>query len=1196
MIFKKIELAGFKSFADKRNIVFEDGVTAIVGPNGCGKSNVSDAIRWVLGEQSNKILRSKTMQDVIFKGTEKRKSLSYCEVSLFFDNTTRVFNLDIDEIVITRKLYRSGTSDYLLNNNNVRLKDITDLLHDSGIGREGYSIIGQGRVEQIINSKPEDRRGIFEEAAGVAKFKAKKKETESKLERVRDNLTRQADIMKEVERQIGPLKKQSEDAKKCLEFKHNLRHHEINTYIAQHESTNETKQKISNVIEGVQEEIALRQSDLEKQNRKYSSALEKQQTADIAMKELNEEILNLSLSLQKLDSDNEIIKERINFINAEIERNEIAIKDGEKFIFEQTNELNRATTSLETDKVELTRLNAKYQEVANLYVKATQELTQNEGANEEANSQVIDALEKLTEIKANFSKLTTEKNVLAENVAENEKKLIILQQKFAENKNILDEISLSNSGVDVRKLDLEKKVEMHRKETEELELQMKLLEKEVHDISTEFKLKKDRFNLIQTMQADFEGYASSVQKLLKASKTNLNLSQNIVGIVGQLITVPKEYETAIEISLGNAIHNIVTNNESEAQILIDYLKKNEFGRATFLPITSMKPRFIEKNILEELKKEEICGIASELINYDKKIKSIMASLLGLTVIVQNLETAVKIAKKFNYSFKIVTLAGDVLSPAGSMTGGSKKSTYGNLLSRDRELENLKTDIENLQRDIELKTAELDKFSEDYQKSKHALETNEIALNKLNIDFAGVFEKRARYEDFNSRLASEIDDYKNSIETNNERIKQITEELESVDRLENVVNSNITKANESTKTFNSKYDEIKRQKEELTNTLSQIRVEIASKEYAILNNEKDIERLNENINSQKSIIQLNSQEVENKKNQINSIMSRNQSSVDKIEIKEKQEALIECKKQIAQLEEGKKILQETLIEIEESRNSLIQNVSALEKKKVTYEMQLQKVDIDLSNMQERIYEEYELTYQTCLEFRVADYDMKLGISQIADLKKEINKLGPVNINAIEEYKSVCERYEYLTEQTNDALKAEAELVEIINDLSKEMVTRFNDAFEIINKNFTKIFSELFGGGRATLELVDNEDPLEAGIEIQAEPPGKKLQTMTLLSGGEKALTAIAILFAILKLRPMPFCLLDEIEAALDDANVVRFAKYLKKFSQETQFIVITHRKPTMELADRLFGVTMEEPGVSKVVSVNLSEAMKTAEDN
>lgn len=1194
MIFKKIELVGFKSFADKREITFDDGVTAIVGPNGCGKSNVSDAIRWVLGEQRSKMLRGDNMQDVIFKGTAKRKSLSYCEVSIFFDNTSRIFGMDIDDIVITRKIYRSGVSEYLINNNTVRQKDIVDLLHDAGIGRDGYSIIGQGRVEQIINSKPEDRRSIFEEAAGIAKFKAKKKETENKLLNVRDNLTRQADIMREIERQIGPLKKQSEDAKRCLELKHNLRHHEINTYILQYENTAEVKEEISNVIQGVKEEIDLRQADLETQNSKYQAEMEKQTRFDDELKDLNAEVLNLSLSIQSLGSENAIVKERIGFINQDINRNKNFLQVNLEEIQELNKKIESDEQTLNEIKKQTENLNSKYAKETQKYIELTKSLSTSEENSEEANNNVINALSKLTEIKANFSAMNAEKQVLDRSNEELNAKLKELEQKCLESKKVIDEINLNNASTDVRKKDLEKKVLEYRTNSEDLELKMKLAQKESSELATNLKLKTDRLNLIKNLKADFEGYSQSVQKLLKASKTEQKIAKNIVGIIGQLISVPKEYETAIEISLGSSIHNVVTQSEQEAQELISYLKQNSFGRATFLPISSVKERFINvKDKQELLNCDGFLGIASELISYDEKVKKVINSLLNTTVVVDELKNAVKIAKQFNYSFKIVTLEGDVLSPAGSMTGGSKKSVAGNLLSRDREIETLTDEIKLIGKQKTLKESDVDNLSEDYQIQKANYEKAQRELNALNVEFASVFEKRARFTDnFNVNKASYDETY-NQIQNQRQRIKEIDEELNSVFELEEKINSSIK--NEQNKKQDSKeLDEIRQKKEELTSSISEIRLELNSKEFEKLNCEKELSTQKQRLDFLNVENERLEEKIKDLEKNINVMLSNVSGSDASQKIKLQETQLQKAKEQIVKMEENKRILQENIVQIDTQKNYLTANLNALEKKKLKEEMQLQKVDTDLANMQDRIYEEYELTYATCQEFRVSDYNLKNGYEQIVELKKELNKLGSVNINAIEEYKAVSQRYEYLTEQTNDALKAEQELVSIINDLSKEMVLRFNNAFEIINLHFGRIFAELFGGGSAKLELVDSDDPLEAGVDIKVEPPGKKLQNMILLSGGEKALTAIAILFAILKLRPMPFCLLDEIEAALDDANVERFAKYLKRFSKETQFIVITHRKPTMELADRLFGVTMEEPGVSKIVSVNLGEAIKTAE--
>lgn len=1196
MIFKKIEMMGFKSFADHREIPFDNGVTAIVGPNGCGKSNVADSIRWVLGEQSSKLLRGQNMQDVIFKGTEKRKSQSYCEVSLYFDNTQKTFNIGYDEVVLTRKLYRSGTSEYLINKNQVRLKDIVDLLHDSGIGKEGYSIIGQGRVEQIINSKPEDRRGIFEEAAGIAKFKARKIETERKLERVRENLQRNSDIMSEVERQIGPLKRQSEDAKRALELKQNLKHHEVNTYIVQYENTNDIKEKISNVIAGIEEELSIRQKELENLNNEYNINMDKFNSADDVIKKVNEDILNLSLNLQKLDSDNALYKERVNFINDQIKRSESSVVEYKKEIEQNKNELAQSNNKLNSQKDLIARLNKEYKDITDKYLQIVNDLTQNEDENKQANNQVIEALEKLTEIKANLSKLTTEKESLSKSIQENNQKISTIESKIKANKDIINEINSQNSSVDVRKKDFEDNIEKYKKSFNDTDLKIKLLEKDINELRTTKKLKQDRKNLISTMQADFEGYASSVQKLLKDSNTDAMLNKKIVGIVGQLIKVPEKLETAIEMALGNAIHNVITKNEDDAKVLITYLKDKKYGRATFLPLTSMKPRSIDKEYEKDLKMQGVLGVACELIDYNRDLDSIMYSLLGATVIAENLQIAVDLARKVKYSFKIVTLDGDIINPAGSLTGGSKKSAISNLLSRDRELETLTEEIKKIDGELVVKEKEFEVLSSKIIDYKNNLNEYTDKLNKLNIDFASVFEKRARYEEFNQRLIEETDALNKENQESTIKINFIQNEISSIDKLENTINNARISAGETTKARSSLYDDMKLQKEKYNSQAGEVRVKIASVEQEMLSLQEFIDRLTTDNVVLEEKLSSEEQSIDKNKKAIEAILLSLDSTVDVDKMRKQEEKLNQNKQKLAELESSKKILQENVLKLDEQRTKVTEQISSLDKKKMAQDMQLQKVDIDLQNMQDRIYEEYKLTYETCLPFRADDYNINEGYAQINEIRKEINKIGPINISAIDDYKAVCERYEFMTEQTNDALKAESELLQIIKDLSNEMVARFNDQFDKINHNFTKIFSELFGGGSARLELVDNEDPLLAGIDILAQPPGKKLQTMTLMSGGEKALTAIAILFAILKLRPMPFCLLDEIEAALDDANVERFAKYLKRFSQDTQFIVITHRKPTMELADSLFGVTMEEPGVSKIVSVKLSDAVKNIEGN
>ena len=1195
MIFKEIDVAGFKSFADKLEIKFDSGITAIVGPNGCGKSNVADAIRWVLGEQSSKLLRGSSMQDVIFKGTQKRKSLSYCEVSLIFDNTSRIFNVDYDEVVFTRKLYRSGTSEYLLNKNNVRLKDITDLLHDSGIGKEGYSIIGQGRVEQIISSKPEDRRGIFEEAAGIAKFKAKKIAAERSLEGTHERLVRLNDILSEVERQVGPLKTQSENAKKYLDFKGELRNHEVNLYINQHENANDARQKINNIIAGIDQELSLREGDLNGVIKKYNNAMESLRKFDEEIKISNEQILNISLRIQKFSSDNTLLRERINFLNEQVSRGEEQARAFRHEILNNEKVISENKKKIDIFKMDLAKMEGQERELTSKYLKVVGELTQSEDANEEANNQVISTLEKLTEIRANLSKLNTEKEVLLRLTKDNEEKIDALKQKIISNEEQINIIIRDNGDVDSKRAELEAFVVDAKNTLADFDFKIRLAERDLAESKTRLQVATNRKHIISDMQADFEGYAGSVRKLLQDANSNSTLNKNIIGVVAKSIKVPAKLETAIEMALGNALQNIITKNEDDAKVLINYLKEKKYGRATFLPMNSIKPRSIDNKHLDTLKMQGILGVASDLIEYDSSLDRIFQGLLGATVIAEDLNSAVSLSKKCGYSFRVVTLEGDIINPAGSLTGGSKKSEVANLLSRDREIERLTKEIQDLNDNINALQLSLDKLNYQRDSLSAEYESKSNQLHKINVDFAGVFEKKARYTDFNERLNEEINSIKNEIEQSAIRIKFIDTEIKSVDELESTLTNARLNADESNKARQELFDSLKEQKENYNKSTTNLRINIVSLESDIRSLENEIERLeseNENLTAK---VELEESSIANNKKAIKDLYTTTEGGAN-AQNQEKQERLLEdAKSKVSKLEQAKIDAQEEMKKLDMMRNQLLDNINSLNKKRMTQDMHLQKVDSDLEAMQERIYEEYKLTYETCLDLKQVDYDVESGYKRVAELKREISKLGSINVNAIEEYKLVSERYETMTNEVNDVLKAEEGYREIIAKLSEEMTTIFNEKFDIINAHFSKIFTQLFGGGSARLELLPSDDPLTAGVDIVAEPPGKKLQAMSLMSGGEKTLTAIAILFAILKLRPMPFCLLDEIEAALDDANITRFANYLKKFSKETQFIVITHRKPTMELADSLYGVTMEEKGVSKIVSVKLSDAIKNASE-
>ena len=1196
MIFKRIEMVGFKSFADKRVIDFEDGVTAIVGPNGCGKSNVADAIRWVLGEQSSKTLRGSNMQDVIFKGTETRKSLSYCEVSLVFDNTQKTFDLEYDEVVLTRKLYRNGNSEYLINRNPARLKDIIELLHDSGLGKDGYSIIAQGRVTQIINAKPEERRGIFEEAAGIAKFKARKVESERKLDRYRENLTRLNDIFVEVESRIGPLKTQSENAKKFLDLRQNLKHQEVNVYIGQYDSTNEIKQNISNTIDGLDQEISLKENEVDTINKKYNKNMDELQLADINLKNLNEEILNLSLSIQKFSSDNTLFKERLNNIKEQIDKSKITLEAYDKEYSENAETIEQIHIKIDSQKELKQRLEMQVKELTDKYLAVVQELTQSEDANEQANNEMLSAWERLSEIKANLSALNIELEILLKSEKENQEKLISITEKLSQNNGEIETINESVKTVDTDKNKLENDIETNKKQLTDNEFAIKLLERDLQESKTNLQVSKNRKNIISDMQAEFEGYAGSVKRLLQDSNTNSIINKNIIGVVAKLIKVPENLETAIEMALGNALQNIVTKNEDDAKYLINYLKEKRYGRATFLPLTSIKTRSIDGRYQDIFKIKGVLGVANELIEYDRELDKVFAGLLGNTVIANDLETAVQVAKKSNYSFKIVTLEGDIINPAGSLTGGSKKSDVSNLLSRDKEIQRLANEINLLENEIPVKQRELDNLNKEHAVISSELNICVQKLNKINIDFAGVFEKRARFTDFNNRLLEEKYLVEQNIQSANARATEIKTDIESIDELEKTVNNTRLTAGESSKARSVVFDNLKEQKDNYYNSANDLRIKIVATENQLEYLTGEVERLSsandilqDKIDNEQKTISSNNKIVED-------MLSSLGETVDVVKLQKQEQTLNESKKKVSELDKDKIILQKQMIELETERSQLNDVITNLNKKRMAQDVHLQKVDSDLQAMKERIYEEYELTYETCLPLKESGFNVNDGYTQINQIKKEIGKLGSINPNAIEEYAQVCDRYEEMSANIADLQQAESETVQIINDLSKEMLVIFNDQFEKINNNFSKVFRELFGGGNARLELVENEDPLEAGVVIAAQPPGKKLQVLSLLSGGEMALTAIAILFAILKLRPMPFCLLDEIEAALDDANVQRFATYLKRFSQETQFIVITHRKPTMELADSLYGVTMEEKGVSKVVSVKLSDAIKNVQCN
>ncbi len=1189
---KRIELQGFKSFADKTVVDFVGGITAIVGPNGCGKSNVADAIRWVLGEQSSKLLRGTSMQDVIFNGTEKRKSLSYCEVSMVLDNTERLIDIPYDEICITRKLYRSGESEYLINKNTCRLADIRDILHDSGIGRDGYSIIGQGKVEEIVSSKPENRRSIFEETAGISKFKYKKIEAERRLARTRDNLSRVNDILLEIDRQLKPLRQQAETAKKYLDFKEKLKSYEVNNYVYNYENAENNKKVINDRINALTEESDSKQKELTSTIEKYNSNMNEINKIDENMKSLYSQTTDLKVALEKSSGETNVYRERLLLLKEQAEKFKQDLLKEQQNIENIENSLKQKTSKKQQNEIDIESLNVESQKISEKYLAIVDELTKSEDEAEENQQLMISALDKLSDIKADISKLNAERENALDRQA-----VVISQKRSTEEKleSLNQELLNANSQLanfSAMKESSSAKLKQNQNDYLLFSNQVNDAQTEVLNLNSTIASLDARHKMLVDMQKNYDGFNGAVKILLQRLENSAPLKQNIVGVVASLMTVPKQYETAIEMALGSQVQNIVTENEDNAKLLIKYLKDNSLGRATFLPITSMRARNLN-NYLNEIRSQKgSYGIASELISFDKHLSNVFENLLGGTVIVDNLVTAVELAKRTRYGFKIVTLDGDVINPQGSITGGSKKYSASSVVGRDREIEDIEKQLESLK----LQLAETNRtLQSSKQKLAELKQEQEVLLDQSHtaeINYVKCAENKQSLDETIDSLTQTIESLNQENSALTAKLKAIDLSLNQTDQAKNSINSNKSNADESLAKRQQKFENLKRERDEYNTKVLDVKVKIASLKSEIASIDEDIERLKlEREDALTNADQISEYIAQNAK----TIQSAEQIISAKTQDSKYQEIntkLENINNKLAHLDDYKLSLQKDLKTLDENRMLLQSKIGKLQDKVFQENLNLSKIGTELENMQARVWEDYGLTYATAVDYKIENYDLQDGLKQANIFKREIDKLGYVNVNAIEDSKLQEERYNELSIQNDDLLKAEADLTKIISELETEMTTRFANAFNIVNQNFGKVFKELFGGGRAELVLTEAEsgNPLEQGVDIIAEPPGKKLQNITLLSGGEKALTAIAILFSILKLRPMPFVLLDEIEAALDEANVGRFAKYLQRFSSETQFIVITHRKPTMELADSLYGVTMQEKGVSKIVSVKLSDAI------
>ena len=1185
--FKQIQLVGFKSFADKTVIPLGEGVTCIVGPNGCGKSNVADAIRWVLGEQSAKMMRGSQMLDVIFGGTEARRQMSFCEVTLTFDNTKRIFDIDCDEVEMTRRLYRNGDSEYLLNKQPSRMKVLTGLLHGAGAAKEGYSIIGQGRIEQIMNAKPEDRRSIFEEATGIVVFKDRKADAERKLNSSKENLYVFAQRMQEVERQIGPLKRASENALRYRELYSQLRHHEMNLYIVRHDSAEGEKEALNAKAFKIANRISEVTALSEKLLAEYQTRRDEIAAADSELQDLNERLRRYEVGIEHRSGESKLFTEKARSVKAKLAAAQEDVAYSSKRIDDIDREIRRADAYAERNNERINNLRGQTDNFRAQIEELSQKIANYEYMTGEHRKKVLDTFKDLSDMRQNMGSLSAQKDLLKERLAEINAEMEKIHARRDGVRGEYDasmERSKALNGLLGNENEL---VEQAEAKTREIEEKIQQLIRQTYDTQAQIASLNDSLTTCRALRDRFDGYTYSVKKLLSEARNDLYLSQKIAGLIADIVRCDGDYEVAIETAFGGAMQNVVTNSRDDARDLIEYLKRTRGGQVTFLPIDALRPRVENNEIKSAVRDTGAIGFAINLVKYDKKFENVIHNLLGNTLIVDNIQNATQIARRYPRAFKIVTLDGDVISTSGSMTGGSKREIAGNLLANERRIQEIEEGIATKKQSLvrmDERRAELD------GKKTEANNEQQLLVKRLQdarLELAAVTEKQASLLSAVTDAESEYAAYGQSRKALSDRLQSLDSEISGVSKGADDLNEQKDKASSAMDDMSAEYDKLTAERSEKTERLNGLLVEIASLESAIKSGEENVKRLN----SERATLAERLETTKASIPQIEAEMQSFTSAAQKAALSaEEQEVVADLNRQVGELQKRKDELNQRIMRYDSERLSAYKEKEELTKEQSMLALSLQKIDSDLEYLQTRISEEYGEDYDGCLKYKEEGYDTSASGQTIASLKRAITMLGPVNHNAVEEYDELSQRYEKMLVEKEDLEKAISDLTVALEDIRAEMLKIFDEGFNTINENFKHTFKELFGGGRAELQLdyTDCDDPLNAGVEIIACPPGKKLTKISLLSGGERALTAIAILFAIIRMRPMPFCVLDEIEAALDEANVARYAKYLKKFSSDTQFIVITHRKPTMENADILFGVTMEEKGVSKIVSVKLSE--------
>ncbi|MCK9216560.1 MAG: chromosome segregation protein SMC [Firmicutes bacterium] len=1186
MFLKQLEINGFKSFLGKIELNFTNGINAIVGPNGSGKSNIADAIRWVIGEQSVKTLRGNRMEDIIFSGSEKMKAAGFAEVTIVLDNTDKGIDLDYNEISVTRRMFRSGESEYYLNKTQCRLKDLTEIFMDTGVGKDGYSIIGQGKIDEILSNKSDDRRAIFEEASGISKYKYRKLESEKKMERTEQNIIRIQDILQEVESQLEPLLEQAETTKKYQKYLHELKTLDVNLIVSNIDRSNKRLDNIKNEIKML--------NDNHEQKSKLLQEIENSREKNrIEIKNLESEIGNLNQNIyelinkkEKSDGELRVYREKASYIDGNIKK--LSTENNELL-----NEININSASIEDNKKEqraltdeLGRVGKFLRDMESEYKERYSSIANMEDIIEKNKQRHIEYLNKQSDIKSSISGISE----IIKNI----------NSRIKQINNDSDSLNMQHEEKIKMKSQIEKdivfiKEELAKKNNIEELFHFEKNQKENKMSKTEEALIKIRSNkdnilsrlrLLEEMEKEYGGYNRTIKSILIRQGSIKNMVQGFRGVVGELVSVPQDYTTAIEAALGFAMQNIVIDCEEDAKKLINILKKNNMGKATFLPIASIKPKRVNSGELNKLKSPGFIGIAAELIRYNEEYKNIIYYLLGRTIIVDNMDTAIKLGKASKYEIKIVTLEGEIFSVGGAITGGSKLAATNTILSRKNQILQLRNEYKSVLKELDDLNNSLSLQKEEYleldnkilklNENQHNLKIEHSSINNkliyINNDIELIQSKLEINEKDVADLVKDREEYNLAIETDKSKLQEMARENEILLEEISVLEESFKTTKYERDVFIKKLTDIKVKEAELKQQKNSVEGTLAN----LITNEANINnKINKNvllINDGKNNLNY----IKDKENDINNIMENME-----IQLTTKQNELENLKKISIQHQKTSESIENRIkqcqIDISELQNSLYKN-----------DLQKAKNEMEIESLEMKLLESYELNYNQAASYRIEKFNINKSVKRIEELKEKIKDLGTVNVNAVEEYERLNKRYTFLNSQLNDLKEAKESLIAVIEEVTNYMRNQFLSEFSRINENFNKVFVKLFGGGSAQVVLEDKENILESPIDIIVRPPNKKPQNLMLMSGGERALTAIALLFGILIMKPVPFCVLDEIDSALDDANVVRYANFLKELSKNLQFIIITHRKGSMEMADCLYGVSMQDTGTSVLLSVQLED--------